>query len=99
MKYVEQLIYKLIVWEDLLICEGKNEKKIYIYIPLESWKEYYEIVAWEVSLVQDVCVSRLCEWKEGRKRMRKHSNPEKQFKNSISAILISNTTAMLFYSS
>lgn len=70
MKYVEQLIYKLIVWEDLLICEGKNEKNIYIYIPLESWKEYYEIVAWEVSLVQDVCVSRLCEWKEGRKRMR-----------------------------
>lgn len=51
-------------------------------------------MAWEVSLVRGVCVSRLCEWKEGRKRTRKHSNPRKTVEKQR---LISNITALLFY--
>lgn len=76
MKYVEQLIYKLIVWEDLLICEGKNEKNIYIY-PVRK----LEGVLWNCGVGSFVGSRRVCfeiVWVErGSKENEKAQQPRK----------------------
>lgn len=95
---VERLIYKLTVWEKILICEERNEREKKKNILLESWKEKWNSGVGSFVGSRRVCFvdTRLCEWK-GRKRMRKHSNPEKQFKTVFHHLDIQhNLHAVLF---
>lgn len=76
--------------------EMKEKKKKNIL--LESWKEKWNSGVGSFVGSRRVCFvdTRLCEWK-GRKRMRKHSNPEKQFKTVFHHLDIQhNLHAVLF---